>query len=167
MVAVEPVRDAVFLAEPRTEPRPHLNRALDIETTFVRISQSDPVGLIFEVSTVPVLPCEQRPLHVLDTVTSAQSIAPISAGQSTACRDTREQWSDAEPGGRARRVATRGTEWVDAVGLCVSRGRWTRLGKDGAERPPAAKVSREARQLVAVGETYDVEITPKADERCG
>jgi len=43
--------------------------------------------------------------------------------------------------------------------------RWTPVGKDGAELPPAARVSREARQLVAVGETYDFEITPKADER--
>lgn len=42
---------------------------------------------------------------------------------------------------------------------------WTPVGKDGAELPPASRVSREARQLVAVGETYDFEITPKADER--
>ena len=42
---------------------------------------------------------------------------------------------------------------------------WTPVGKDGAELPPAARVSREARQLVAVGETYDFEITPQADER--
>jgi len=43
--------------------------------------------------------------------------------------------------------------------------RWTPVGKDGAELPSPARVSREARQLVAVGETYDFEITPKADER--
>jgi len=42
---------------------------------------------------------------------------------------------------------------------------WTPVGKDGAELPAAARVIREARQLVAVGETYDFEITPKADER--
>jgi FtsP/CotA-like multicopper oxidase with cupredoxin domain len=42
---------------------------------------------------------------------------------------------------------------------------WTPVGKDGAELPPAAQVSREARQLVSVGETYDFEITPKTDER--
>jgi FtsP/CotA-like multicopper oxidase with cupredoxin domain len=42
---------------------------------------------------------------------------------------------------------------------------WTPVAKDGAELPPAARVSREARQLVAVGETYDFEITPNADER--
>ena len=42
---------------------------------------------------------------------------------------------------------------------------WTPVSKDGAELPPAARVSREARQLVAVGETYDFEITPRADER--
>jgi hypothetical protein len=42
---------------------------------------------------------------------------------------------------------------------------WTPVGKDGAELPVAARASREARQLVAVGETYDFEITPKTDER--
>ena len=42
---------------------------------------------------------------------------------------------------------------------------WTPVSKDGTELPPAARVSREARQLVAVGETYDFEITPRADER--
>jgi FtsP/CotA-like multicopper oxidase with cupredoxin domain len=42
---------------------------------------------------------------------------------------------------------------------------WTPVGKDGAEFPPAARVSREARQLVSVGETYDFEITPKVNER--
>jgi len=42
---------------------------------------------------------------------------------------------------------------------------WTPIAKDGAELAPTAKVSREARQLVAVGETYDFEITPRADER--
>ena len=40
--------------------------------------------------------------------------------------------------------------------------RWTPLAKDGADLPPSQRRSREARQLVSVGETYDVEIQPAA-----
>jgi FtsP/CotA-like multicopper oxidase with cupredoxin domain len=39
---------------------------------------------------------------------------------------------------------------------------WTPLAKDGADLPPSQRRSREARQLVSVGETYDVEIQPTA-----
>ena len=42
---------------------------------------------------------------------------------------------------------------------------WTPVGKDGAELPAAARVSRQARQLVSVGETYDFEITPRTEDR--
>jgi FtsP/CotA-like multicopper oxidase with cupredoxin domain len=40
--------------------------------------------------------------------------------------------------------------------------RWTPLGKDGRELPPADRVSRPSRQQVAVGETYDFELAPMA-----
>jgi FtsP/CotA-like multicopper oxidase with cupredoxin domain len=39
---------------------------------------------------------------------------------------------------------------------------WTPLAKDGADLPHSQRRSREARQLVTVGETYDFEIHPKA-----
>jgi FtsP/CotA-like multicopper oxidase with cupredoxin domain len=39
---------------------------------------------------------------------------------------------------------------------------WTPLAKDGADLPPSQRRSREARQLVSVGETYDVEIQSPA-----
>ena len=38
--------------------------------------------------------------------------------------------------------------------------RWTLVGKDGAETPAALRTERPARQLVAVGETYDFELAP-------
>jgi len=37
---------------------------------------------------------------------------------------------------------------------------WTPVAKDGATLPPAQSAPRAARQLIAVGETYDFEITP-------
>jgi FtsP/CotA-like multicopper oxidase with cupredoxin domain len=42
---------------------------------------------------------------------------------------------------------------------------WTAVAKDGADLPPAARTMRDGRQLVAVGETYDFEMTPKPGER--
>jgi FtsP/CotA-like multicopper oxidase with cupredoxin domain len=42
---------------------------------------------------------------------------------------------------------------------------WTPIGKDGADLPASWRASREARQLVSVGETYDFEITPSAAQR--
>jgi FtsP/CotA-like multicopper oxidase with cupredoxin domain len=42
---------------------------------------------------------------------------------------------------------------------------WTAVAKDGADLPPAQRISREARQLVSVGETYDFEIQPVASQR--
>jgi len=41
---------------------------------------------------------------------------------------------------------------------------WTPLAKDGADLPQHQRRSREARQLVSVGETYDFEIQPAADK---
>jgi FtsP/CotA-like multicopper oxidase with cupredoxin domain len=41
---------------------------------------------------------------------------------------------------------------------------WTPLAKDGADLPPHQRRSRDARQLVTVGETYDFEIQPTADK---
>jgi FtsP/CotA-like multicopper oxidase with cupredoxin domain len=41
---------------------------------------------------------------------------------------------------------------------------WTPLAKDGADLPPSLRRSREARQLVTVGETYDFEIQPSVDK---
>ena len=38
--------------------------------------------------------------------------------------------------------------------------RWTIVGKDGAARPPSQRLEQAARQLVSVGETYDVELAP-------
>lgn len=40
---------------------------------------------------------------------------------------------------------------------------WTPLAKDGADLPQHQRRSREARQLVSVGETYDFEIQPPLD----
>jgi hypothetical protein len=37
---------------------------------------------------------------------------------------------------------------------------WEPLAKDGADLPQSRRLSREARQLVSVGETYDFEIQP-------
>jgi len=37
---------------------------------------------------------------------------------------------------------------------------WKPLAKDGATLPPGQTVSRPARQLITVGETYDFEIQP-------
>jgi hypothetical protein len=41
---------------------------------------------------------------------------------------------------------------------------WTPQAKDGASLPSSQRRSREARQLVTVGETYDFEIQPEADK---
>jgi hypothetical protein len=41
---------------------------------------------------------------------------------------------------------------------------WTPLAKDGADLPQSQRHSREARQLVTVGETYDFEIQPTLDK---
>jgi FtsP/CotA-like multicopper oxidase with cupredoxin domain len=38
--------------------------------------------------------------------------------------------------------------------------RWTLVGKDGLEVPQSQRAARPARQLVAVGETYDFELAP-------
>lgn len=54
----------------------------------------------------------------------------------------------------------------DAVALTVQLAsrfdpmRWTLIGKDGAATAPAQRTLRPARQLVAVGETYDFELPP-------
>ncbi|MCI0433201.1 MAG: multicopper oxidase domain-containing protein, partial [Gemmatimonadetes bacterium] len=45
--------------------------------------------------------------------------------------------------------------------------RWTVVGKDGAGTPPAQRTERPARQLVAVGETYDVEVAPMTPREQG
>jgi manganese oxidase len=42
---------------------------------------------------------------------------------------------------------------------------WKPVAKDGADLPPTQTASREAQQLVSVGETYDFEIQPKAAQR--
>lgn len=39
---------------------------------------------------------------------------------------------------------------------------WRRLAKDGADLPPALATSVRSAQLLAVGETYDFELTPAA-----
>jgi FtsP/CotA-like multicopper oxidase with cupredoxin domain len=39
--------------------------------------------------------------------------------------------------------------------------RWRPLAKDGADLPEAARVPRRARQVMAMGETYDFEFTPE------
>lgn len=39
---------------------------------------------------------------------------------------------------------------------------WTPVAKDGADLPPEARRSRLARQIIAMGETYDFEFTPPA-----
>lgn len=40
---------------------------------------------------------------------------------------------------------------------------WRLVAKDGANRSPAASAEVPARLFVAVGETYDVEVTPRAE----
>jgi FtsP/CotA-like multicopper oxidase with cupredoxin domain len=42
---------------------------------------------------------------------------------------------------------------------------WKAVAKDGANLPPQQQTSREARQLVSVGETYDFEIQPTPGQR--
>jgi FtsP/CotA-like multicopper oxidase with cupredoxin domain len=42
---------------------------------------------------------------------------------------------------------------------------WKAIAKDGADLPVAQRTSREARQLVTVGETYDFEIQPTPGQR--
>ena len=42
---------------------------------------------------------------------------------------------------------------------------WKAIAKDGADLPPQQRTSREARQLVSVGETYDFEIQPTPGQR--
>jgi FtsP/CotA-like multicopper oxidase with cupredoxin domain len=42
---------------------------------------------------------------------------------------------------------------------------WKAVAKDGADLPPQQSTSREARQLVSVGETYDFEIQPTPGQR--
>jgi manganese oxidase len=42
---------------------------------------------------------------------------------------------------------------------------WTPVAKDGASLPPAQRISRDSRQLVSVGETYDFEIQPAPGQR--
>jgi hypothetical protein len=37
---------------------------------------------------------------------------------------------------------------------------WRPVAKDGADLPPSGRVERLARQVVAIGETYDFEFTP-------
>jgi hypothetical protein len=45
--------------------------------------------------------------------------------------------------------------------------RWTLVGKDGAETPSSQRTERPARQLVAVGETYDLVLEPMLPLRVG
>ncbi len=45
--------------------------------------------------------------------------------------------------------------------------RWMLVAKDGAETPPAQRSERPARQLVAVGETYDFELAPMPPRAVG
>jgi FtsP/CotA-like multicopper oxidase with cupredoxin domain len=42
--------------------------------------------------------------------------------------------------------------------------RWVALAKDGADLPPALRVAKPAIQGMAVGETYDFEVTPEPGE---
>ena len=42
---------------------------------------------------------------------------------------------------------------------------WKAVAKDGADLPPPQQTSREARQLVSIGETYDFEIEPRPGQR--
>ena len=44
---------------------------------------------------------------------------------------------------------------------------WTLVGKDGAAAPPALRTARPARQLVAVGETWDFELPAMAPMAVG
>ena len=44
---------------------------------------------------------------------------------------------------------------------------WTVVGKDGADIPQPMRTPRPARQLVSVGETYDVELAPMAPRPLG
>jgi hypothetical protein len=37
---------------------------------------------------------------------------------------------------------------------------WRHVAKDGAELPPEQRLTLPARQLIAMGETYDFEVTP-------
>jgi hypothetical protein len=38
---------------------------------------------------------------------------------------------------------------------------WRPLAKDGADLPEAGRIPRRARQVIAMGETYDFELTPE------
>jgi hypothetical protein len=38
---------------------------------------------------------------------------------------------------------------------------WRAVAKDGADLPPAQAIEQAARQIIAVGETYDFEFEPK------
>jgi FtsP/CotA-like multicopper oxidase with cupredoxin domain len=40
--------------------------------------------------------------------------------------------------------------------------KWRRIAKDGADLPVGQQVARAAQELVSVGETVDVELTPPA-----
>jgi hypothetical protein len=42
---------------------------------------------------------------------------------------------------------------------------WKPVAKDGTDLPSTQTATREARQLVSVGETYDFEIQPSAAQR--
>ena len=39
---------------------------------------------------------------------------------------------------------------------------WRALAKDGSELPAARQLTRPARQMISIGETYDFEVTPAA-----
>jgi manganese oxidase len=64
-------------------------------------------------------------------------------------------------------VAVQVTARQDSVGVLTMDsllGQWRPLAKDGADLPEASRTPRRARQTIAMGETYDFELTP---ERAG
>ena len=61
-------------------------------------------------------------------------------------------------------VAVQVTARQDSIGVLTMDSllvQWRPLAKDGADLPEASRASRRARQTIAMGETYDFELTPQ------
>jgi len=61
-------------------------------------------------------------------------------------------------------VAVQVTARPDSVGVLTMDSllvQWRPLAKDGADLPEASRAPRRARQTIAMGETYDFELTPE------
>src|SRR5688572_18211816 len=78
MRARKPVSDLVRLSGPSAIPPPHLWTNRDVESPFMRVSQADPIRLIFKVPVISGAPCTQRELRTNHEARSRGARAHLS-----------------------------------------------------------------------------------------